>query len=92
MAPVETETLLACARVLAEGGNRVELGDDLEAGEGGVLSRFLTKGWSKVEPWGRWTDGRAASFHVLEDYPYQRARYKDALYPGRGYPRRPFQS
>jgi hypothetical protein len=71
MAPVETETLLARARVLAEGGNRVELGVDLEAGEGGVLSRFLIKGWSKVEPWGRWTDGREASFHVIVDYPYK---------------------
>jgi hypothetical protein len=71
MDPVETETVLARARVLAEGGNRVDLDVDLEAGEGGVLSRFLIKGWSKAEPWGCWTEGREASFHVLIDYPYK---------------------
>jgi hypothetical protein len=69
--PAEMETTLARARALAKGGNRVELDVNLRAGEGGVLSRFLKNGWSKVEPWGCWTDGREASFHVLIDYPYK---------------------
>ncbi len=47
----------------------IEFGVPLDACEGGGLSRYLDKGWSRPEAWGCWSIGATASFRVPIEVP-----------------------